>query len=125
MILTSNSDLALSFTGKPCLLFSIKSFFQTYKKSHSFEPIKPSSVVEQLPYICNTFQAGTQQCAAEFFQNLIHKLESHRCINTNKVLISDLFQFTLQSEVMCSACGHVSTTNSKETVLSLPVTKVS
>ena len=124
-MILSNINLALFFTGKSCLLFSIKSFFETYKKSHNFEPIKPSSVVEQLPYICNSFQAGTQQCAAEFFQNLLHKLESHQCINTNKVLISDLFQFTLQSEVMCSACGHVSKTNFKETVLSLPVARVS
>jgi hypothetical protein len=67
-MILNNINLALSFTGKSCLLFSIKSFFETYKKSHNFEPIKPSSVVEQLPYICNSFQAETQQCAAEFFQ---------------------------------------------------------
>ena len=101
------------------------SFFQTYKKSHSSETLRPVSVVEQLPYVCNSFQAGTQQCAAEFFQNLVHKLDSDQFATPDKVQISDLFHVTLQSEVMCSTCSYVSKTNSKETVLSLPVTRVS
>ena len=81
--------------------------------------------MEQLPSIFDSFQAGTQQCAAEFFQNLVHKMGSDQCAKTNKVWISELFHFTLQREIMCSSCGHVSKTSSKETVLSLPVTKVS
>ena len=81
--------------------------------------------MEQLPSIFDSFQAGTQQCTAQFFQNLAHKMGSDQCAKTNKVWISELFHFTLQSEIMCSSCGHVSKTCSKETVLSFPVTKVS
>ena len=99
------------------------SFFQSYAKNDS-ETLKPLSVVEQLQFIFNSFQTGTQQCAAEFFQYLVHKMASDPCAEANKVCISDLFHFTLQSEIMCSSCGHVSKTSSKETVLSLPVTKV-
>ena len=115
----------MSFTENPYLLSCLISFIQSYKTRQNSEILRPIAVVEQLPHIWNSFQPGTQQCAAEFFQNLIHKLGCDQCGTSNKVIISDLFQITLRSEVMCSNCGYVSKTCSKETVLSLPVATVS
>lgn len=61
--------------------------------------------MEQLPYVSNIFWAGMQQCAAEFFQNLLQKLDDDQC--TIPIQNKGFYQrvvpiyFTKWSDVLC------------------------
>ena len=117
-------------TGKKCVVCSTLNVFKSYQTAIGV--VRPTMLLSCLPQMIRDFVKGSQQCTAEFFQELwrllsddAHHLQAMGLIPRQCSLqFPSSFSILLSSEVLCSECNSVTNNSVTETVLPLPITKV-